>query len=263
MKGLQKSDTSQGSISAQVIRNDALKLYSEQVGPIYGGYPLYPGVHHATLPGWNNYLWERSVISGDCCVKNGNDSEATASLHLFTSDEDREQYLKGEPAEHYVLTQTINLPPTTSVCFTEWGKNKSYLVKKRAYHFFVLAVSRDNMSFDSQIRLTRKYVNISDYGNPHYFEYNTQTYFEFPNNYRHPTDFIAICHAPVSIKVFHIQSWNSPILPKLPFVLALSFGSIGLFSACIGLVFICYHTFSVIKHLCTRHQTVVNIYRHI
>ena len=248
---LQGGDSLQGIIRAWLVPRDDVRLYSQQRGPFPDGYPLLDGQRYTLLLGWSIYLWEGSVISGYCCVQNQNDTDVNASLHLFTDDEATIQYRDGEPPTRYVLAETVNIKPGTTHCFTEWGKNKPYTVKKNSYHFFILHVSKDNTNFTSKITLNQSYVNTSDYANPHYFNYDNDTYFKFPNNYLHPTDYIAICQAPSYLdrsnishpeaESLHMQSWNNPYLWKYYFEVLLIFGCFGLIPVCIGiLIIICY-----------------------
>ena len=173
LEGLQLGvDTLQGVFNAWLVRRDDLKLNSRHAGPFPYGYTLLDGERYVQLLGWSEYLWEGSVISGFCCVGNLNDTEATASLHLFTDDEDVDRYREGNPAQNYVLSETVTIPPGTEHCFTEWGRNRPFNVTKSSYHFFILKVSENNMNFTSEISLLQTYVNTSDYTDPHRFKYN-------------------------------------------------------------------------------------------
>ena len=271
----QQDDSLQGIFNATLVPRDDLKLYSKQAETFLTPCNYTTCGQYTLLNGWDRYLWEESEISGSVCVQNQNNTEATASLHLFTDDEATIRYREGEPPKQYVLAETVNIKPGATHCFTEWGKNKPYTVKKNSYHFFILHVSQDNTNFTSKITLNQSYVNTSDYTNSHYFNYDNDTYFKFPNNYLHPTDYIAICQAPSYLdrsnishpeaESLHIQSWNNSYLWKYYFDVLLIFGCFGLIPACIGILIIikiCYFCNSFFSRCrcnrCTRGYSLIN-----
>ena len=245
LEGSLKDDSLQSDFNAWLVNPDSIKLYSQNAGPFPDGYTLLNGQRYVRLLGWSEYLWKGSVISGYCCVGNLNNTEATASLHLFTDDEDVNRFREGKPAENYELSENVTVPPETEHCFTKWGENNPFLVTKSSYHFFILKVSENNMNFTSEISLLQNYVNTSDYTDPHQFEYNSHTFIEFPNDYSHPTEYLTICQTYSNLdqanlshpdaESIHIRSWNSPYYWKYCFIISTVIGCVGLILAFIVL----------------------------
>ena len=215
----QEDDSLQGIFNATLVSQDDLKLYSKQAETFLTPCNYTTCGQYTLLNGWDRYLWKESEISGSVCVQNQNNIEATASLHIFTDDKAKDQYQEGEPPTHCILVEMANIKPGATHCFIEWGKYKPYIVTKSSYYFFVMYISKHNMNFTAEITLLQNYVNITDYKNPHYFKYNKDTYFKFPNGYSDPTNYITICQAPsylqhlnrnYSAESVHIRSWKSP-----------------------------------------------------
>ena len=218
---MQPRDTLLGDFDAWLVRRDEVKLYSRQLGPFSDGYTLTNDEHFAVLERWEAYyLWEGSVVSGFCCVQNQNGTKRTASLHVFTSDEDVMHFKSSGKAENFVFSETLTIPPDAERCFENWGPGRPLTVRKNAYYFFILHVAADNMNFTSEITYNQTYVNTRDYRHQKHFNYNSHTYFPYPTGFQQPTDYIAICRAPDSLTMFntsrpeaaslHIRSWQSP-----------------------------------------------------
>ena len=215
-------DTLMGDFVAWLVRRDEVKRYSRQLGPFSDGYTLTNGEHFAVLERWDAYLWEGSMISGFCCVQNLNTTEHTASLHVFTSDEDVMQFQRSGKAQNFVFSETLTIPPKAKYCFEKWRQDRPLHVKKSAYHIFVLHVSADNINFTSEITYNQIYVNTSDYRYEKHFSSSSHTYFPYLSGILHPTDYVTICQAPDSITTsnntnitrpeavsLHILSWQS------------------------------------------------------
>jgi hypothetical protein len=231
---LKTGDSLQGTFNAWLVPRDDLRLYSKQVGPYSDGYSL-TGDHYALLNGWRIYPWKDSVISGYCCVQNQNKTGQTASLHVFSNDEDVSRFQHSGNARNPIISETIDVPSNTERCFQTWGKERPLRVEQSAYHYFVLTVSADNMNFTSEITILQNYINTSDYTDPKHFNYNSHTYFPFPNGIRHPTDYVTICQAPDYLssnfskpeaESLHILSWGSPypwqvVFPVLCYIFAI------------------------------------------
>jgi hypothetical protein len=191
----QGGDTLTGTFSTWLVREDNVTFSSQTQGPFPDGYPLSGG-DYVTLYGWKTYVWRGSIISGFSCVQNQNNIDQNATLHLFYDDQDMAHFKDTGIARNFILSETITIPANDQNCFRKWGKDAPFNVTKNAYHYFVLNVSSDNMNFTSEITVFQKSVNVSNYSDPQYFNYNNQTYFSFPNGITHPTEYITICRAP-------------------------------------------------------------------
>ena len=192
-----------------------LKLYYRKRLPIPDG-GLLNDDHYRVLNGWQIYTWEKSSISGYCCIQNRNNlTDQTASLHVFLTKQDVTSFRNGKGAKNFVFSETITIPPNKQQCFNNWRADSPLTVTQSAYHHFTLHVSADNMNFSSEISLVQSYVNTSDYEDPKYFRFDNKTYFPYPNKFNHPTEYVVICEAPDYMNPI-VDITRSPLVHDVP-----------------------------------------------
>ena len=192
---LKAGDTLQGVIQAWRVNEKHLKLYPEPQPPVIDG-GFISQHERLILNGWQIYTWKHSIISGFCCIENNATSEQTASLYLFTSDQDITNFNQGERARNAILSDTITIPPKSLRCFSKWGPKAPFIVSRNSYHFFGIDAP-GNSNFTSNITVTQMKVNTSDYGTPQYFRFDNSTHFPLPGHVFSRNKYIIICKAPL------------------------------------------------------------------
>ena len=192
-------DSLQGTIKSWLLREDHLKPYHYLNPPIVTkGSVTELNNGPVLLSGWQIYTWKTSNISGYCCVSNHNDTDINASLYIFQNDKDETKFFQTGVVKNAILSDTITVQPNRSECFHKWGKAAPFYVEKSAYHYFVLDAPV-NTSYSANMTVLEAYVNTSDYTNPKYFRYDNKTYFSISRYFSHPTNFLAICEAPLYV----------------------------------------------------------------
>ena len=254
IKGAKKGgDTLQGDLHAWLVNKKHLKLYSELQHPAIDDdsnitKPIRTLVR---LQGWQIYTWVNSIIYGYCCITNYGTIEQTATLYMFTSFEDSNNFLNRSGARNAILSDSIKLPPDGKEqrCFTKWGPHAPFTVRHNSYHFIGVDIPA-NSSFTSNITVLKTDVNTTDYGTPHLFKYDSST--KFPISFSLNENFIVVCKAPlyglatvpldnaiahapnsdVGSTSLHIRSCNEPYhWMKTIFKIVLTLGIVSLFCA--------------------------------
>lgn len=192
---LKTGDTLQGVIQAWRVNEEHLKLYPEPQQPVIDD-GFIPQHERLILNGWQIYTWKGSIISGYCCITNNATTEQTASLYMFTNDQDFINFHNGERPRNTILSDTITIPPKSLRCFSEWGPKAPFRVSRNSYHFIGVDAPA-NSNFTSNITVLQMNVNTSDYGTPQYFRYDNSTHFSLPGHIFSHNEYIVICKAPL------------------------------------------------------------------
>ena len=183
-------------MKAWLVPKKELTLHGELQRPVRDGASITDR-QPVLLNGWQIYMWKGSIIYGYCCITNNGTTEQTASLHMFTSDEDTVHFLNGQEARNVILSDTIRIPPGRQMCFRKWGIDAPFTVYRNSHHFIGVDVPA-NSAFSSNITVLQMTANTSVLGEPQQFKFNTETSFELS---RHPfsaNEYIIICQAPSS-----------------------------------------------------------------
>ena len=246
----ESGDTGLSEIQAWLTKDKDMTFYSEFQQPFIGR-GIVSDRKQVLLNGSQIYTWKGSVIYGYCCITNHGTTEQTASLYIFTSDEDANNFISGQGTRNAILSDKMRVPPAHGDlephCFSKWGSDAPFNVKNNSYHFIGVDIP-ENSTYSSNVTVLLVNVNTSDYGMPHKFA-NTSTSLSLSGKPFSTTNYVAICAAqsltsdseayPME-KATHILSCNEPHRwMKIVFPIALAVGLCLFVIVCIAISCIC------------------------
>ena len=152
------------------------------------------------LQGWDKYTWTGSVIYGYCCIINHGNVKVTANLYIFITDADIVNFVNGQGAQNWILSDSITIPPGKQQCFHHWDHDSPYTVSHSSYHFIGVDMP-GNTTYTSNVTVYQKYVNGSDYGEPHFFQYDNTTSFQLSKGRLFSREeYVIVCRAPLYLR---------------------------------------------------------------
>jgi hypothetical protein len=251
-----EGDTLQGVLQAWLVNKKHLKFYFEYQKPVIDS-GNFTDREPLPLNGGQIYTWINSTIYGYCCIRNHGATEQTASLYMFTSDEDIINFIGNGGARNAILSDSIQIPPDgKEQCFRKWGPHAPFHVKRNSYHFIGVDFPA-NSSFSSNVTVWKMDVNTTGFKTPHFFKHDNST--QFPISFS-LDEYIVVCKAPLyknattPLKLvpnrveklgatsLHIGSCNKPHhWMKIVFPSSLVIGVILLFSTIAFFIVVCVH----------------------
>ena len=185
------------SINASIVRETDMTFDTKLHKPRMDGGIIIIPLRHLLL-GWDIYTWIGSVIYGYCCITNNAATTQTATLHMFINDYDAINFMNGDDANNAILSETVHIPSGIEDCFEDWGSESPFTVTHNAYHYIVVDFpTRTN--FTSNITVSQRVVNESNFGPPHSFLYTNSTDFILPTwpIFSHDI-YVIVCDAPTT-----------------------------------------------------------------
>ena len=189
-------DTLVGLIQAWSVKESDLIFYSQWTPPITALKVNVSDNQLILLQGWQTFTWTGSVIYGYCCITNHRSSDVTSNLYIFTTETDAVNFENGKGAQNFVLSDSITIPSGKTQCFHSWGAGRPFTVSRSSYHYIAVDMP-GNTTFSSNITVFQRYVNVNDYGEPHFFQYDNTTTFSLSKELFSKDEYIAICKAPL------------------------------------------------------------------